>query len=80
MAEEEPAEDSLYMDTDQEADQEASAYLSPQMSIRSKSEYQTVNNSQNSEQFLSISSQIYDDNSLDHFDVTSEIHEALDEG
>jgi len=80
MAEEEPAEDSLYMDTDQEADQEASAYLSPQMSIRSKSEYQTVNNSQNSEQFLSISPQIYDDNSLDHLDVTSEIHEALDEG
>jgi hypothetical protein len=77
MAEEEPAEDSLYMDTD---DQEASAYLSPQMSIRSKSEYQTVTTSQNSEQFLSISSQICEDNSFDHLDITSEIHEALDEG
>lgn len=81
MAEEEPADDSLCVDTDdQEA--EASAYLSPQMSLRSRSDYQTVPTSQNnSEQFHSISSQIYyDENSLDHLDITPELNEALDEG
>lgn len=70
-------EDGLYMDTD---DQEASAYASPEASRRSKSDYYTVATSQISDQFQSISSQTYDNLSLDDADFTTEIHHALDEG
>jgi len=79
MEEEEVAvEDGLFVDTD---DQEASAYLSPDASRRSKSDYYTVATSQISDQFQSISSHSYIDNlSLDGTDFTSDIHAAIDEG
>ena len=82
MAEEDPAEESLEMDSEDEDKISPSTYVSPQMSLRSRStEYHTAaTSSQYSDQFHSISSQTYgeDDPSLD--DLTNEIHYALDEG
>nr|QST14989.1 ABCC5 protein [Diaphanosoma celebensis] len=80
MAEEEPAEDSLHLDTDDQDITSISAYLSPDVSQRSRSEYHTVTTSPSSQPFHSISSHDYDQDSLEDIDITSEIHDALDEG
>ena len=80
MAEEEPAEDSLHLDTDDQDVTSISAYLSPDISQRSRSEYHTVTTSPSSQQFHSISSHDYDQDSLEDIDITSEIPDALDEG
>ena len=76
MAEVGVAEESLGEDTD---DQEVSAYLSPEVSHRSKSEYHTVT-SASPDAFHSCMSQDNDETLLDDIDLTSEIHDALDEG
>lgn len=82
MAEEEPAEESFSRDSDDEDKFSPSTYVSPQMSMRSRSEYHTAaTDSQYSDAFQSISSRTFEgeeDVSLE--DLTNEVHFALDEG